>query len=148
MERIHGCSLKKFTAFMMKENFRGYFWLHRLCIGILSFRFLVLNFLYNLSTSFLAYGSFAKVFQLFKSFQMVFSMTIFGEDFFQPFDAQDLKFAIFNFLQQLKLYAPALWLATCIFFHFLVSNDKNQILPIRVSLILGNSFHLINMILI
>ena len=99
MEWIHGCSLKKFTAFITKENFLGYFWLHRLCIGILSFRFLVLNFLYNLSTSFLAYGSFAKVFQLFKSFQMVFSMTIFGEDFFQPFDVQDLKFAIFNFLQ-------------------------------------------------
>ena len=43
---------------------------------------LVLKLLYILSTSFLAYGSFVKVVQIFKSFPTVYSMTIFGKKLF------------------------------------------------------------------
>ena len=48
---------------------------------------LVFKLLYVLSTSFLAYSSFVKVVQLFKSFPMIYSMTIFRKKSFQPYEA-------------------------------------------------------------
>ena len=68
-----------------------------------------------LSTLFLAYGSFVKV----------------------ALALQELSNDIQHDHIQLKLYAPP-FMAT---FHFLPANEKNQIFPRRVALILGNSFH-------
>ena len=60
---------------------------------------LVLKLQYILSTLFLAYGSFVKVVQLFRSFPMIYRMTIFEKNIFDPYGTQDLKLAIFIFLQ-------------------------------------------------
>ena len=114
IEQIHGHSLKKFTAFITKKNVAGCFWLlHRLfnifLRILINFIFdfqamllfakiaqsdlhhlstsFVLKLLYVLSTSFLAYSSFVKVVQLFKSFPMIYSMTIFRKKSFQPYEA-------------------------------------------------------------
>ena len=43
---------------------------------------LVLQLLYILFASFLAYGSFVNIVQLFKSFAMIYSMTIFRKKHF------------------------------------------------------------------
>ena len=58
---------------------------------------LVLKLLYVLYTSFLPYGSFVKIVQLFKSFPMIYSMIIFRKKI-QPYGAQGSKPAIFVFL--------------------------------------------------
>ena len=59
----------------------------------------VLKLQYILSTLFLTYGSFVKVAQLFRSFPMIYRMTIFEKNIFYPYGTQDLQLAIFIFLQ-------------------------------------------------
>ena len=107
IKHMNGRSLKKITT-SMKKDVLGSFWLfHRLHGNILlrtlinfNFHFPttllipqiaqfhliicllpVLNLLHLLSTSLLAYDLFVKFIQLFKSFLIVYSMTIFGKNF-------------------------------------------------------------------
>ena len=83
---------------------------------------LVLKLLYVLCTSFLAHGYFVKVVQLFKSFPMVCSMTIFGKQLPTVW-GPGFEICHFSFSAVAEpVCTPTM--ATCIFL-LLVPNDKN-----------------------
>ena len=84
---------------------------------------LVLKLLYILSTWFLTYGSFVKVVQLFRSFTMIYSMTIFRKKTFNPIGPRIQNPPFSFFCSSWSCTHPRN--GSMCFSHFLVPNDKN-----------------------
>lgn len=72
-------------------------------------------------------------------------MTIFREFFFRPYGTQGRKSTIFVFFAVAEAVRTHIG-AKCVFFYFLVPNDKNYIFFSRLALILGNSFNFITIV--